>query len=567
MTKRSFLTVTDQFCGAGGSSLGATAVPGLNVFLAMNHWKLAIETHNTNFPDTHHDLADISQADPRRYPSTDILITSPECTNHSVAKGATRRRKQMHLWEKEIVDPAAERSRATMWDVPRFAEYHQYNIIVTENVVDARQWILWDAWIHAMDSLGYDYHIVYFNSMFAHLDPRRVQSLHDFAPQSRDRMYVVFWKKGNPRPDLDFRPRAYCPTCEKEVGAVQAWKRTKTVQALGGRWGRYGDQYVYACPACAGIVEPYYFAALNAIDWGLPAERIGDRQRPLKPKTIQRVEEGLRRFAGQYLMVELGHSHAKNNRSRPLSGPFFTQTARQTQGLAMPFLFAPGGRQNNDPARSAADVMGTQTGTSTYGLAYLTSVNYFDGRNIPLDRPMGTQTTQEKWGLTFAPFMVEFRNNQAERGLDEPISTIMTSGAHHGMVMPTPFLTSYYGSGGNERAVDEAMGTLTANDRHGLVMPFLLGYANGDGPPKSAVEPLRAFHTENGQALVQPTEVPNVDDVYFRMLQPHEVGRGMAFPESYVVLGTKRDQVKQYGNAVTPPVMRMILERCVATLQ
>lgn len=29
MTKKSFLTVTDQFCGAGGSSLGATAVPDL----------------------------------------------------------------------------------------------------------------------------------------------------------------------------------------------------------------------------------------------------------------------------------------------------------------------------------------------------------------------------------------------------------------------------------------------------------------------------------------------------------------------------------------------------------
>lgn len=529
MKKRSFLTVTDQFCGAGGSSLGATAVPGLHVFLAMNHWKLAIETHNTNFPDTHHDLADISQADPRRYPATDILITSPECTNHSVAKGAARRRKQLHLWEKEIVDPAAERSRATMWDVPRFAEYHQYNVIVTENVVDARQWILWDAWIHAMDSLGYDYHIVYFNSMFAHLDPRRVQSLHDFAPQSRDRMYVVFWRKGNPRPDLDFRPRAYCQVCEKEIGAVQAWKRTKTVQSLGGRWGRYGDQYVYACPTCAGIVQPYHFAALNAIDWSLPAERIGDRQRPLKPKTIQRIEEGLRRFAGQYLMIETAFSHAENNRTRPLSRPLVTQSTRQTLGLAMPFLsvqYTPG---YNKPV---TDPMATVTAQDHHALAFLTSVNDFDGRNIPLDQPMGTQTTQNKFGLTFAPF-----------------------------------LTSYYGSGGNERAVDEAMGTLTANDRHGLVMPFLLGYANGDGPPKSAVDPLRTVHTENGQALVQPVEVPNVDDVYFRMLQPHEVGRGMAFPESYVVLGTKRDQVKQYGNAVTPPVMRMILERCVATLQ
>lgn len=564
--KRSFLTVTDQFCGAGGSSLGATAVPDLNVFLAMNHWKLAIETHNTNFPDTHHDLTDISAVDPRRYPSTDILVTSPECTNHSLAKGAKRRRAQLHLWEKEVIDPSAERSRATMWDVPRFAEFHQYNIIVTENVVDARQWLLWDAWIHAMESLGYEHHIVYFNSMFAHLDPRKVQSLHDFAPQSRDRMYVVFWKKGNPPPNLDFNPRAYCPQCEKEVGAVQVFKHTKVVRELGGRWGRYGDQYVYACPTCARVIDPFYFAAFNAIDWSLPAERIGDRKRPLQPKTVDRIKEGLRRFAGQYLMVEMGYSHAVNNRTRPLSGALFTQSTRQSIGAVMPFLsvqYTPG---YNKPV---TDSMGAITAQDHHALVtgFLTSVNDFDDRNIALSDAMGTQTTQNKFALAFAPFMVEFHNNQAERGIDESLSTIATSGAHHGVAMPAPFLTSYYGSNGNQRTVDEPMGTATGNDRHALVMPFLLGYANQDGPAKTAVDPLRTMHTENGQALVQPQEIPNVDDCHFRMLQPHEIGRGMAFPGSYIVLGTKRDQVKQYGNAVTPPVMRMILERCVETLR
>jgi DNA (cytosine-5)-methyltransferase 1 len=90
--KNSYVTVTDQFCGAGGSSLGAVAA-GAEVKLALNHWRLAIETHNHNFPDTLHDCTDISACDPRRYPSTDILITSPECTNHSIAKGKNGRAK------------------------------------------------------------------------------------------------------------------------------------------------------------------------------------------------------------------------------------------------------------------------------------------------------------------------------------------------------------------------------------------------------------------------------------------------------------------------------------------
>ncbi|MFZ1794305.1 MAG: DNA cytosine methyltransferase, partial [Anaerolineae bacterium] len=146
MSKRTFITVTDQFCGAGGSSIGATKA-GAELKLALNHWKLAVDTHNTNFPNAAHDCTDISACDPRRYQSTDILITSPECTNHSLANGKKKPSKQADMFNPLTVDPAEERSRATMWDVPRFAEYHKYNIIVVENVVDARKWVMWDAWL------------------------------------------------------------------------------------------------------------------------------------------------------------------------------------------------------------------------------------------------------------------------------------------------------------------------------------------------------------------------------------------------------------------------------------
>lgn len=184
----STIKVHDQFCGAGGSSLGvrkASAKYGGNieVSLAMNHWKIAIETHSTNFPDTDHDCADMSAVDPRRYPHADILITSPECTNHSLAKGVKRKLQQTEtLFGNIEVDPAAERSRATMWDVPRFAEYHKYKAVIVENVVDARSWVLWEPWLHTMHKLGYLHKCVYLNSMHAHP-----------TPQSRDRMYVVFW--------------------------------------------------------------------------------------------------------------------------------------------------------------------------------------------------------------------------------------------------------------------------------------------------------------------------------------------------------------------------------------
>ena len=45
--KKSYLTITDQFWGAGGSSQGARRlaqrIKGIEVKLALNHWNLAIE--------------------------------------------------------------------------------------------------------------------------------------------------------------------------------------------------------------------------------------------------------------------------------------------------------------------------------------------------------------------------------------------------------------------------------------------------------------------------------------------------------------------------------------------
>ena len=397
-TKKTFLTVTDQFCGAGGSSLGATAA-GLELQLALNHWPRAIETHNTNFPNARHDCTDISACNPRRYSSTDLLIASPECTNHSVAKGQTRRHQyQPDLFGEGKPDPAAERSRATMWDVPRFAEFHDYRLIIVENVVDARQWVMWDAWLHAMTLLGYDHQCVYFNSM--HAWP---------TPQSRDRLYVVFWKKKNKRPDLSFCPLAYCPFCATDVQAVQIWKNPMR------RFGRYKQQYFYACPDCQKRVEPYYYCAANAIDWSLPALPIKDRPKPLREKTMQRIRAGLQKFTqASPLLVELGFAQAQNNRSQPLTNPLATQTTRQTQGLLIP------------------------------------------------------------------PYIIELRHNGEARALTAALSTICTSGAHHGLVMP--FTVSVNHSTDRVRPVTASHPTMMPEGNPALIIPaFVTSYYGGGG--------------------------------------------------------------------------------------
>jgi DNA (cytosine-5)-methyltransferase 1 len=226
-------TITDLFCGAGGSSLGAVLAGG-ELRLALNHWRRAIETHATNFAGADHDCNDISAlttARIRAYPDSVILLASPECTNHSLAKGGRRRKpKASSLFDDGPAgDDEQERSRATMWDVCRFAEQkilkgRPYKAIIVENVPDAFWWgperkgypngdgTLFDAWLSAMRALGYEHEIVWLNSMFAGplLAGRAV-------PQSRDRMYVNFWRKGMRRPNLRVEPLSWCPRCERLV--------------------------------------------------------------------------------------------------------------------------------------------------------------------------------------------------------------------------------------------------------------------------------------------------------------------------------------------------------------
>ncbi|MFV0376887.1 MAG: DNA cytosine methyltransferase [Mangrovibacterium sp.] len=490
MKKNSFLTVTDQFCGAGGSSQGARRLSnkmggGLEVKLAMNHWKLAIETHNTNFPDTEHDCADISASDPRRYQSTDILITSPECTNHSLAKGRKRKYQQTNtLFGELTIDPAAERSRATMWDVPRFAEIHKYNLIIVENVVEARQWVMWEAWLHAMSNLGYQHKCVYLNSMHTHP-----------VPQSRDRMYIVFWKKGNKAPDLEYRPKAFCQNCASEVESIQTWKNPRR------KFGKFNQQYVYRCPRCANVVEPYYYAAFNVIDWSIPGTKIGDRAKPLAKNTIKRIQYGLEKYGNSDFLIYTDHTKI-SDRSSHIFQPISTQTTAQVAAIVI----------------------------KNYGGA-------FDPKSaaFKIHDKLGTVTTTDHHGIVGVPVIIENNGTSKAKEISKPIGCITAGGINHGILSNeamNAFLSYYYGNA-QATGMNEATGTITTKDRLALVM--------------------------------KPEKDIRIEDCTYRMLKPHEIQRAMAFADDYVVCGNSRDKVKQLGNAVTPPAMEWLLERGIAT--
>ncbi|UOD80319.1 DNA cytosine methyltransferase [Paenarthrobacter ureafaciens] len=496
------LTITDMFCGAGGSSTGLSGVPGLTVKTAMNHWARAIETHNTNHPDVEHVCADIQQVEPTLVPQTDMLWASPECTNHSVAKGKKRVTWQGALFGEKLPDEAAIKSRATMWDVPRFAEIHDYKLIITENVVDAARWIMFDAWLHAMDSLGYDHHIVYMNSMHAQLGGLP-------APQSRDRMYVMFWKKGNTKPDFDkLRPLAYCPTCDETVRAMQVFKKPNE------RWGRYRAQYVYRCPktTCRNrIIEPGWLPASAAIDWAIEGQRIGDREKPLAEKTMARIRAGLDKYGRGSLHLEAaGNTYDSASSGRggdyfriwPTEEPFRTLHGSASKGLVI------------DAVR------GTPIITHT-------------------DDPFRTQTTSYTRGLLIP---VEGREGKEASPVTAALRTQTTRNE-------TALLMPYYGSS-KPQTVKDPIGTLTTVDRYAMIT------LRGENAPKDVYDPLDTFAANGNHHALMGVNPPAVEDCTFRMLEPHEVTWGMAFPREYVMTGTKREMVKQAGNAVCPPNAR-----------
>jgi DNA (cytosine-5)-methyltransferase 1 len=535
------ITITDLFCGAGGSSSGLATLPGVRVVMAANHWKLAIDSHQMNHPDTDHDSADISQVEPSRFPTTDILWASPECTNHSVAKGIKRQRaveaSLFNLDEKPLPDEAAVRSRATMWDVPRFAEYHHYKAIIIENVVDAYRWIPFPAWLQTMELLGYEHEIVWLNSM--HAQARGLP-----APQSRDRMYVVFWLKGNRKPDLQkwTRPQAFCER-DGIVSAQQVFKKAE-------RWGRYRAQYVYRCPKCAAVVEPGWLPASSAIDWSIEGTRIGDRDKALSPKTMMRIEKGIEKYWRPIVLEAAGNTydsadpkhrqHGSDDgylRAWPDSDALRTLHTTSSKGLALPPLITDGIR-GEGTVQSGAVPMLTQTTAQTKGL--LIPVEGRIGKVAALaSDPMRTQSTRNETAI-----VVPLRNHGVAKGASSPIDTVSANGNHHALVMRN-------NTGGAEMTtpVTEGLRTLTTAGHQSLLVPYY-----GNGMPAPVSDPHRALTTVDRYSLI--TGPVDVQDCIFRMLTPAEIKVGMAFARDYILLGTKREQVKQSGNAVTPPTAR-----------
>lgn len=560
------LRLTDWFCGAGGATQGSCTVPGVVPLMAANHNEQAIATHSANFPDVEHFRGDIKDLDVAGHPYAEIFWASPECTNWSVAKGKKvdyDGSRQPGLFGDVEIEDDVMRSRALMQDVIRYLEgmdLRQQPVLagVVENVTDIRRWEHWVAWRTRIEQIGYRTRLIALNSMHA-------ESTHaPRAPQSRDRLYLAYWHTKLGRdPDWDrwLRPSAHCPTCDRDVSAVQSWK------IPGNDMGRYRQQYVYRCPtvSCRGkIVEPVFVPAAAAIDWTLPGQRIGDKPlkeffakppkgspkgahgeslgwHPLAPKTLARIEAGIEKYARPITLEAAGNTFERRPgvRTWPADEPLKTLHTSSSKALAVPMLVPAGGSWND-------------TG-------------------LPMSEPMRTRTTRESDAVLVPPLLVpvEGREGKQASSAEEHLRT-MTTRNETGLItapLVPPFIAELRGGGSDHRPISEALATFSAGgNHHGLVTmqawAALYGYDSGELRDHHRM-PLPTQTTVQGDAVVTGNGLPAVEDCLFRMLEPHEIHAGMAFVPGYIVLGSKRDKVRQLGNAVTPPVAEVLVSALV----
>lgn len=163
----------DLFCGAGGSSWGARAA-GAEIVAAIDSWNVAVANYNDNFGDRARCicLSPTTGAEVLGAPGpVDLVLASPECTNHTCARGNR---------------PRIEASRDTARYVLRFARDLRPRWIVIENVVHM---LRWEGYPALLDELRKEYYV-------------RVQRLDaaDFGvPQNRRRLFILCDRRSKPR--------------------------------------------------------------------------------------------------------------------------------------------------------------------------------------------------------------------------------------------------------------------------------------------------------------------------------------------------------------------------------
>lgn len=162
----------DLFCGGGFGARGAVRGGG-NPLLAIDAWDVATRTYAANFPGATVILGKLEDVDPFQYKDNyfpDVLLTSPECTAHSIARGAR---------------PGNEKSRETAVGVFPWIEAFNPRWVIFENVNRMKKWERHAELLVALANYGYTVSQILLDAA-------------EFGtPQSRKRLFLICDRHGS----------------------------------------------------------------------------------------------------------------------------------------------------------------------------------------------------------------------------------------------------------------------------------------------------------------------------------------------------------------------------------
>lgn len=164
-------TFVDLFCGGGLGARGAVRGGGIPL-LGLDAWELATKNYKANFPEAEVITEYIEKVDIQKLGKTfhpDVLLTSPECTSHSIARGSK---------------PGSERSRETAIGIVPWIKAMDPRWVIVENVNRMKKWDRHNELVETIEDLGYSVSDLYLNAA-------------DFgSAQARKRMFLVCDKQG-----------------------------------------------------------------------------------------------------------------------------------------------------------------------------------------------------------------------------------------------------------------------------------------------------------------------------------------------------------------------------------
>lgn len=541
----------DNFAGGGGASTGIEMAIGRSVDIAINHDPDAIAMHKANHPHTKHYCEDVWQVDPvEACEGKPVALAwfSPDCKHFSRAKGGK---------------PVDKNIRGLAWVAVKWALAVRPRILMLENVPEIRTWCPLGAdnkpikertgetfrgFILALSTGLPEWHPAYKEMCEA-------LSIEPNSEEAKRLQKGLGYK-------VQYRTLKSC-----DYGAPTTRKRFYLIARCDGK------RIVWAEPTHAprdseavkqGLKLPYHTAA-ECIDWSIPAQSIFERKKPLAENTMRRIARGIQKFVidnPEPFIVTVNHS-GEGFRGQSTDEPLGTITAKNGYGVVTPTIMR--NNTNNVGASVETPLPTITTGNRNYLVAptliqYHSETSKDEVRGQELGEPLMTVDAAPRYALSVAHIMKNYGGGYKGAGsaADAPLGTV--TGIDHNSLVTAHIMTMRKNMDG--QPVDEPLSTVSCSGaHHAEVQAFLVKYFS-TGAAKSVNEPLDTITTKDRFALVTiHGEEYIITDIKMRMLQPRELFNAQGFPKDYIIdcdvdghPYPKTKQVARCGNAVTPQV-------------